>query len=83
MVRLNPEGITETSLETDVAIGEIPIGAIEAFRALIADLYLPLLAEDEHSKPSPSLQVDTFRKVVDLQKTHLHIPMVLTLLTLA
>ena len=65
-MRLNPKGVSETSLETDIAIGEVPTGAFEAFRALLADLYLPVLTEDEHSRPSTSLQVDTFLEVVDL-----------------
>ena len=65
-MRLNPKGVSETSLETDIAIGEVPIRAFEAFRVLLADLFLPALTEDEHSRPNSSLHVDTFLKVVDL-----------------
>jgi hypothetical protein len=44
-VRVNPKGVSEKSLETDLAAGEIQGSALETFRALVADLYLPVLQE--------------------------------------
>jgi hypothetical protein len=44
-VRVNPKGITEKTLESDVAVGEIQGSALDTFKALLADLFLPLLQE--------------------------------------
>jgi hypothetical protein len=43
-VRVNPKGVSEKSLDTDVAAGDIVgPGALDAFRALVSDVYLPVL----------------------------------------
>lgn len=44
-VRVNPKGISEKTLESDVAVGEIQGSALDTFKALLADLFLPLLQE--------------------------------------
>lgn len=42
--RVNPKGITEKTWDADMAAGDI-VGpsALDAFRALVSDVYLPLL----------------------------------------
>ena len=44
-VRINPKGVGEKSLETDLAAGEIQGSALDTFRALVTDVYLPVLQE--------------------------------------
>lgn len=44
-VRVNPKGVSEKTLESDVAVGEIQGTALDTFKALLADLFLPLLQE--------------------------------------
>lgn len=44
-VRVNPKGVNEKTLESDVAVGEIQGSALDTFRALLADLFLPVLQE--------------------------------------
>lgn len=44
-VRINPKGVNEKSIETDIAVGEIQGSALDTFKALVADLYLPILQE--------------------------------------
>lgn len=44
-VRVNPKGVSEKTLEADVAVGEIQGSALDTFRALLADLFLPVLQE--------------------------------------
>lgn len=46
-VRINPKGINEKSLDTDIAVGEIQGSALETFKALVEDLYLPVLREQQ------------------------------------
>ena len=42
--RVNPRGVSEKTLESDVVAGDISgPGALDAVRALVADVYLPLL----------------------------------------
>lgn len=44
-VRVNQKGVSEKTLESDVAVGEIQGSALDTFKALLADLFLPLLQE--------------------------------------
>jgi hypothetical protein len=44
-VRVNPKGVSEKSIESDIAAGEIQGSALDTFKALVADLYLPVLQE--------------------------------------
>jgi hypothetical protein len=43
-VRTNPKGVSEKTLDADVAAGDIlGPGVLDAFRALVSDVYLPIL----------------------------------------
>jgi hypothetical protein len=44
-VRVNPKGVSEKSIESDIAAGEIQGSVLDTFKALVADLYLPVLQE--------------------------------------
>ena len=72
-MRTNVEGVTAESFDTDVALGEIPVGALNAFRALLADLYVPLLTEQEKPGHAISLPTQEILKV-DLQHSKQEIP---------
>lgn len=41
--RLNPKGINEKTLEADMGSGELSGGALENFKAIVSDLYLPIM----------------------------------------
>ena len=60
--RISNRGVGEASCEEDVAIGEVPVGALEAFRALLADLYLPVLSEQGQWGASTEAQTQAFLK---------------------
>ena len=47
-IRVNSKGVGEKGCEQDVAAGEIRGGALESFRALISNLYAPVLKQ-QHS----------------------------------
>lgn len=47
LMRNNAKEVNEASFETDITIGEVPVGVLHAFRALLADVYMPLLIEQE------------------------------------
>lgn len=63
-MRTNTRGIGADFLDTDIAMGEIPVGALNAFRALLADLYVPLLKDEEYSGHSISLPTQEILKVM-------------------
>ncbi len=44
-VRTNPKGVGEKTCDADMAVGDINGSALDVFRALVSDLYLPILAE--------------------------------------
>ena len=44
-IRLSSKGVTDKTVEQDVAVGEVQGTALDAFRSLVSDLYLPLLRE--------------------------------------
>lgn len=44
-MRVNPKGVSEKTLESDVAVGEIQGSALDTFKALLAEVFLPLLQE--------------------------------------
>eukprot|EP00198_Chlamydomonas_reinhardtii_P012689 XP_001702026.1 flagellar outer dynein arm heavy chain gamma [Chlamydomonas reinhardtii] len=45
--RLNPKGINEKTLEADMGSGELSGGALENFKAIVSDLYLPIMQEQQ------------------------------------
>lgn len=59
-VRVNSKGVSEKSLETDLAVGEIQGSALETFKALVADLYLPILQEQAHWGKMPAHHTKDF-----------------------
>jgi hypothetical protein len=59
-VRVNPKGITEKTLETDVAVGEIQGSVLDTFKALLADLFLPLLQEQSSWGKMPPQHIKDF-----------------------
>ena len=61
--RISSRGVGEASCEEDIAVGEVPVGALEAFRALLADLYLPVLSEQGQWGRSTDAQTQAFLKV--------------------
>lgn len=65
-VRLNPKGITEKTLESDVATGEVTGAALENFRALVADLYIPIVQEQQQWGKVPTEHLAEF--VASMQK---------------
>ncbi len=45
--RINPKGINEKTVDADVACGEMHGSALDNFRALVSDLYLPIIEEQQ------------------------------------
>ena len=60
--RISNKGVGEASCEADIAVGEVPVGALQAFRALLADLYLPVLSEQGQWGHSTDAQTQAFFK---------------------
>lgn len=53
-LRVNPKGVSEKSADVDMVVGEIGAKPLDAYRSLLAEMYLPLLAEQSnwgHSQP--------------------------------
>jgi dynein heavy chain len=46
-VRTNAKGVNEKTVDADLAAGEVCGAALDNFRALIADLYLPIIQEQQ------------------------------------
>ncbi len=63
-MRTNTRGIGAEFLDTDIVMGEIPVGALSAFRALLADLYVPLLKDEEYSGQTTSLPTQEIFQVM-------------------
>ena len=57
IIRTSSKGVGEVSFETDIVIGELPARALNAFRALLADLYMPLLVEQQQEQEHPGHKV--------------------------
>lgn len=55
-VRTNTKGISDRSFEADMVVGEISGSALDTFKAMISDLYLPILSE-QASTSSPAAAV--------------------------
>ncbi len=63
-VRLGAKGVSEKAPEADIAIGMVPTGALDAFRALMAELYLPILTEAGSWGRSTEKQTHAFLKAI-------------------
>ena len=44
-IRQNPKGVSEKTIDADVTVGEVLTGALESYKALVTDLFLPILKE--------------------------------------
>ena len=44
-IRQNPKGVSEKTIDADVTVGEVLAGALESYKALVTDLFLPILKE--------------------------------------
>lgn len=44
-VRINPKGVSEKTVEADIVCGEIAGNALELFKAIVADMYVPILED--------------------------------------
>ena len=62
-VRINAKGVGEKSPEADIAVGQVPRDALEGMRALMAELYLPLLQEPGALGRSSPAQAQALLKV--------------------
>lgn len=60
-VRLNPKGVSEKTVEADVACGEVSGSALDNFRAIIAELYAPIINEQQQWGKVPQDQASEFR----------------------
>lgn len=62
-VRINPKGVGEKGFENDIAVGQVPTDALEAFRTLLAELYLPVLTQQGTWGRSTKKQTQAFLQV--------------------
>lgn len=62
-VRIGAKGVSEESCEADIAIGEVPLGTLDSFCTLMAELYLPMLTEAGTWGRSTEKQTHAFLKV--------------------
>jgi hypothetical protein len=63
-VRINAKGVGERSPEADIAVGQVPRDALGGMRALMAELYLPLLQEPGALARSSPAQAQALLKVL-------------------
>ncbi len=59
--RLNPKGVSEKTVESDLSTGEVWGSPLDTFRALIADLYVPIINEQTTWGKVTSDHVDEFK----------------------
>ncbi len=62
VARANAKGVADKAPEADLLAGEMPAAALEAFQALLADVFVPLLAEQASWGRCTDAQADEFRK---------------------
>ncbi|PNH08753.1 Dynein gamma chain, flagellar outer arm [Tetrabaena socialis] len=58
--RLNPKGISEKTMEADVGTGELSGSALENFKAIVSDLYVPIMQEQQQWGKVPQEHVADF-----------------------
>lgn len=59
--RLNPKGVSEKGLETDLTSGELSGSALENYKALVSDLYVPIIQEQAAWGKVPAEHTVEFR----------------------
>ena len=62
-VRTNAKGVGEKGVDGDVCMGTVPRDSLEGTRALMAELYLPILAEQGAWGRSTPKQAQAFLQV--------------------
>jgi dynein heavy chain len=60
IARITPKGVTEKTFEHDLAVGEIQGSALDVFKSLVSDLYLPLLQEQQSWGKAPEAHTKEF-----------------------
>ena len=63
-VRIGNKGITEKGVENEVATGMVVGSAVDAFRSLLTEVYLPALAAQEPSSHWNQQRIAEFLQVV-------------------
>lgn len=59
-VRLNPKGVSEKTIESDLLAGEVSGSALDNFRAMVAELYLPIVQEQSSWGKAPKENTKEF-----------------------
>jgi len=59
-VRLSPKAVSEKTVEADLATGEVSGNALEIFKSLVADLYVPILEEQSGWGKAPADNTKSF-----------------------
>ena len=62
VARASAKGVADKAPEADLLAGEMPAAALEAFQALLAEVFVPLLAEQASWGRCTDAQADEFRK---------------------
>mmetsp|Transcript_5388 Transcript_5388/g.12712 ORF Transcript_5388/g.12712 Transcript_5388/m.12712 type:complete len:4322 (-) Transcript_5388:507-13472(-) len=60
-VRTNPKGVSEKTVDYDITCGELSGSALENFRAMVAELYVPLIQEQQAWGKVPQEHTAEFR----------------------
>ena len=61
--RTNPKGVTEKTVEQDLILGELGDQALDSYRALLTELFLPLLKEQGNWGKSSGENTQEFLQV--------------------
>ena len=63
-VRICPKAVTDKTVEQDIAAGQISGTPLDSFRALMTDLFVPVLKEQGNWGKSPEESVTEFMQVM-------------------
>ncbi|GFR42148.1 hypothetical protein Agub_g3000 [Astrephomene gubernaculifera] len=58
--RLNPKGVSEKTLEADLGSGELSGSALENFKTIVSDLYVPIMQEQQQWGKLPQENLSDF-----------------------
>ena len=61
ITRQNPKGIAEKTMEADMSSGELSGSALENFKALVSDLYVPIFQEQQQWGKVPTESTQEFK----------------------
>lgn len=64
--RTNPKGVTEKTVEQDLLLGELGDQALDSYRALLTELFLPLLKEQGNWGKSSAENTQEFLQVITI-----------------